>query len=308
MMNIMMVGHRGAGKTAFMAGLYHYCGGTKQGYGVKGAYYRDSSILQQLANELSKGNYPEATDTSWESFDLTLMHNGDSVLDFKWTDHRGGILTDYRGDVGTQEQFLNAIEKSDALIVFLDGMRMIKPNDIGHLHLMTCIDRALHVAHSNKFPICFVLTKWDLVKDKPLPGLQQWNNIFGAVKSRDDLRGMFIKSSIPKDGCIAPYHCMIFCLAYGMDIYIDRSKERQQEACQRQRSHESEGPISWLFMAIEDVGVKAIREFGGNPNPSEWELAGKERDNQAWEVKKQAKLKEHSKTMRDMLKSWKVEF
>lgn len=29
MMNIMMVGHRGAGKTAFMAGLYH-CRGDKK--------------------------------------------------------------------------------------------------------------------------------------------------------------------------------------------------------------------------------------------------------------------------------------
>lgn len=307
MMNIMMVGHRGAGKTAFMSGLYHYCGGTKQGYGVEGTYSRDASILQQLAKELSKGNYPEATDTSWESFDLTLMHNGMNILDFQWTDHRGGILTDYRGDIGTQDQFLKAVENADALIVFLDGMKMINSNDIGHLHLMTCIDRALQVKHSNTFPICFVLTKWDLVKNKPILGLQYWSNIFNAIKSRNDIKGMFIKSSIPGDGCIAPYRCMLFCLAYGIDIYIARSKERQEEAKKRQRSHESEGPISWLFMAIEDVGVKAIREFGGNPSPSEWELAGKERDKQALEASKQTQLKEHSKKMRDMVKSWNVE-
>ncbi len=303
----MMVGHRGAGKTAFMAGLYHYCGDKRIGYGIYSAYSDEAEELHRLADNLSEGIYPEASDTSWENFGLTLMHDGDDVLEFTWTDHRGGILTDYRGDVGTQQQFLDAVEESDALIVFLDGEKMTMPHDRGHVHLITCIEKALNAKHSGVFPICFVLTKWDMVKHYRLPGIDYWNNIFDAIKGRDDVKGMFIKSSIPEDGCIAPYHCMIFCLAYGIDIYIDRSKERQQEAYQRQRSHESEGPISWSFMAIEDVVVKAIRGLGGNPAPSEWELAGKERDNQAFEEAEQIRLKNYGKKFRKMVNSWSEE-
>lgn len=307
MMSIMMVGHRGAGKTAFMAGLYHNRGDKKSGYGVTGTYSSDTTILRQLASNLSKGYYPEATDTAWETFDLTLTHNGNEIIDFKWTDHRGGILTDYRGDIGTQDQFLGAVGNSDALIVFLDGMKMLEYNDIGHLHLMTCIDKALNVSHSNTFPICFVLTKWDMVKDRPLPGLKHWDNIFSTIRSRNDVKGMFVKSSIPSDGCIAPYHCMLFCLAYGIDIYIERSVERQKMARRRQLSHESDDIGEFIGNYLEDRMTKIARFFGGNPVSSEWELAGKERERQAEEAAQQELLKNYGKSFREMIKSWKEE-
>lgn len=307
MMNIMMVGHRGAGKTAFMAGLYHCRGDKKSGYGVTGTYSTDTKTLRQLASNLSKGYYPEATDKEWETFDLALLHNGNDVLDFKWTDHRGGILTDYRGDIGTQQQFLDAVGKADALIVFLDGVKMMESNDIGHLHLMTCIDKALSVSHSGSFPICFVLTKWDMVSNKSLPGLNHWNNIFEAIHNRNDIKGMFIKSSIPSDGCIAPYHCMIFCLAYGIDIYVKRSVDRQETARKNQLKHEADNLLEFSLMGLEDGITKLVRFFGGSPSPSEWEQAGKEREKQAKEVAEQEKLKEYGKRFRRMIKSWKEE-
>lgn len=307
MMNIMMVGHRGAGKTAFMAGLYTYCGDRARGYGVTGKYSFDGDRLRQLSKELSKGNYPEATDKSLESFDLTLLHNGENVLDFKWTDHRGGVLTDYQGDVGTLKQFLKAVGKADALIVFLDGEKLVKPNDFGVVHLITCIEQALRVKHERKFPICFVLTKWDLVEKRKLPGLKQWDNIFNVVRNRSDVEGMIVKSSIPSDGCFAPYHCMVFCLAYGIDIYIARSKERESAAHARQLSHESDSLGEFVGNYLEDRMTKIVRFLGGSPAPSDWELAGKEREKQAAEVAEQAKLEDYGKRFRRMFKSWKEE-
>lgn len=302
-----MVGHRCAGKTSFMAGLYHCLGDKKSGYGVTGTDSTDTQMLRQLASNLSNGYYPEATDTSWKTFDLTLTDNGDKIMNFKWTDHRGGILTDYRGDIGTQQQFLDAVEDADALIVFLDGVKMTESNDIGHLHLMTCIDKALNVSHSSTFPICFVLTKWDIVCNRPLPGLNHWNNIFDAIRNREDVKGMYIKSSIPSDGCIAPYHCMIFCLAYGIDIYVKRSIARQEMARKNQLNHEAGGLLEFSIMALEDGITKLARFFGGNPNPSEWELAGIEREKQEEEVAEQEKLINYGKSFRTMIQSWKEE-
>lgn len=313
MMNIVMVGHKGVGKTAFTAGLYHYCGNKSWGwkrrsFGINGISTGDISTLSRLSETLSRGRYPEATDTLWNSYDLKLTHRGKDILNFKWTDHKGGLLTDNTGGTDKQKSFLKIVENADALIVFLDGERLTQTNDIGQQYLMTCMYQALSSTHNRSYPVCFVVTKWDIVKRRDLPGLKYWQNVFDIVRNRDDLKGMLTKSGIPKDGCKAPFHCMIFCIAYGIDIYIDQSIERQKEAYKRQLSYEASNIGEAIGNAFQHFGRGVERLFGGTPPPSRWELAGEERDKQAAEVAEQEKLKKYRKRLQKMVAVWKEEF
>ena len=49
-----MVGHSGAGKTSFMAGMYKYLGDDQEGYGIRAKNSNQKKSLERMAQRLSK--------------------------------------------------------------------------------------------------------------------------------------------------------------------------------------------------------------------------------------------------------------
>lgn len=53
-----MVGHSGAGKTSFMAGMYKYLGDDQEGYGIRAKDSAQKRNLERMSQRLSAGLYP----------------------------------------------------------------------------------------------------------------------------------------------------------------------------------------------------------------------------------------------------------
>jgi GTPase SAR1 family protein len=156
-MNILMIGHSRAGKTSFMAALYRYLGGSIDGYGIK-AIGTQKTELELLTHKLSKGIFPTGTDIASEyNFQLTI--HGDSIIPFNWYDYRGGVLTEDNDQDEEIHQLTKKIENADALIIFLDGVKLEnhkKEYEIEYDILKTCIESALGTKNNNIFPIIVV--------------------------------------------------------------------------------------------------------------------------------------------------------
>ena len=91
-MNIMMVGHSRAGKTAFMAAMYKYLGEDKSGYGIHAEDINQRMNLKRMADNIVKGIYPNQTDMQ-SQYKFTFTIEGQDVMPFNWLDYRGGLLT-----------------------------------------------------------------------------------------------------------------------------------------------------------------------------------------------------------------------
>lgn len=61
-MNILMVGHSGAGKTSFMAGMYKYLGEDQNGYGICAKRSTQKQQLLRMSDGIERGYYPSGTD------------------------------------------------------------------------------------------------------------------------------------------------------------------------------------------------------------------------------------------------------
>lgn len=90
-MNILMVGHSGAGKTSFMAGMYKNLGDAQEGYGIRAKDSTQKKNLERMAQNLSVGQYPSGTDIQ-QMYRFELTCAGKDVVPFNWMDYRGGIL------------------------------------------------------------------------------------------------------------------------------------------------------------------------------------------------------------------------
>ena len=85
-----MVGHSGAGKTSFMAGMYKYLGEDTEGYGISAKNQAQKSQLKRMAQALDRGVYPAGTDVQ-SRYEFAFTVHGDELVPFNWIDYRGEI-------------------------------------------------------------------------------------------------------------------------------------------------------------------------------------------------------------------------
>ena len=198
-MDILMVGHSGAGKTSFMAGMYKYLGESAEGYGISAKKVNQKTQLKRMADSLVSGHYPAGTDVQ-SKYEFAFTVHGSDLIPFNWIDYRGGILLSDDPDDNDMDKFMSAIKQADALVVFLDGQKLLQAGSQWNMEydiLISCIERSLSVDHNSWFPISFVITKCDLIPDgASFNGLDRFSNLFSQIDKSDKVGAMLIQCSI----------------------------------------------------------------------------------------------------------------
>ena len=255
-MNILMVGHSRAGKTSFMAGMYRHLCDNKEGYGIRAKQEKQRTLLQRMAKQLSNGSYPAGTDVQqMYNFELTVF--GEDVIPFNWMDYRGGILLSEDPDDEDMDKFMKAIKSADALVVFLDGEKMSDNSGKWNLEydiLLSCIMNTLEVDHKSWFPICFVITKCDLVPaGATFYGLRKFQPLFNEITNSEKVGAMLVRCSITKEDYFTPFLALSYCICGGANIYIQKRIEAMKAAQNRYRRHKPETLVGWVAAGIEST-------------------------------------------------------
>lgn len=258
-MNILMVGHSGSGKTSFMAGMYKYLGEDKDGYGISAKNDFQKALLRRMAQDLDRGDYPSGTDVqSCYEFAFTVF--GDELVPFNWIDYRGGILLSDDPDDRDIDQFMDAIQKADALVVFLDGQKLVQPGAKWNMEydiLLSCIERSLSVNHKSWFPISFVITKCDMLHEGvSFHGLKRFQNLFSQIEKNRQVGAMLMQCAINKVCYYLPFFVLAYSIYGGSSIYISRCMDSINKARSKAESHR---PTSFLGKVF-GVGEQIFKE------------------------------------------------
>ena len=305
-MNILMVGHSGAGKTSFMAGLYKYVGEDPENYGISAKRSTQKLQLSRMARDLVNGTYPSGTDVQ-QKYEFAFTVAGKELMPFNWIDYRGGILLSEEPDDEDMNKFMKAIKKADALVVFLDGEKLVQPGAKWNMEydiLISCIESSLTVSHHSWFPISFVITKCDKVPDgASFHGLSRFQSLFSQIDKSKTVGAMLVQCAVNKD----LYHIPFFVLAYsiygGSPIYMNRCKKAYNAAVERANEHRPTSLIGKIFGGAEHLlsGIADIVDMG-------WET---EYD-KTWAAEYTAEMQEElfnqlsacQKELEEKLKSW----
>lgn len=255
-MNILMVGHSGAGKTSFMAGMYKYLGEDQNGYGICAKRSTQKQQLLRMSDGIERGYYPSGTDVQ-QCYEFAFTVLGNELVPFNWIDYRGGILMSDDPDDSDIDKFMNAINKADALVVFLDGMKLIQPGAQWNLEydlLLSCIERSLSVKHKSWFPISFVITKCDIVPDgATFHGLNRFSNLFSQIERNEKVGGMLIQCAINSNCYFIPFFVLAYCIYGGSPIYINRCVDAINKARQKAANHRPTSFVGKLFGVGEQI-------------------------------------------------------
>ena len=258
-MNILMVGHSGAGKTSFMAGMYKYLGEDKDGYGIRAIKPQQKQQLERMVKLLERGQYPSSTDVQ-QMYNFQLTCKGEDVIPFNWMDYRGGILLSEDPDEQDMNKFMAAIQTADALVVFLDGQKLSQKTEKWSMEydiLISCIENSLDVEHQSWFPICFVITKCDMVPDgASFYGLNHFDTLFEQIQSSQSVGGMLVQCAINKESFVVPFFILAYCIYGGAPIYINKRLQAAKAAQQRAETHR---PTSFLDKVF-GVGEQIFKE------------------------------------------------
>lgn len=255
-MNILMVGHSGAGKTSFMAGMYKNLGDAQEGYGIRAKDSTQKKNLERMAQNLSVGQYPSGTDIQ-QMYRFELTCAGKDVVPFNWMDYRGGILLSEDPDDEDMDNFLKSISSADALVVFLDGEKLSEQTSEWTMEydiLISCIENSLSIEHKSWFPICFVITKCDMLPEgASFYGLKHFYTLFEQISQSKTVGGMLLQCSINPFDYYTPFLALAYCIYGGTPIYIQKRNDAKNNAAYRAQKHTPETLIGWFAVGIEEV-------------------------------------------------------
>ncbi|WP_303207766.1 hypothetical protein [Bacteroides oleiciplenus] len=305
-MNILMVGHSRSGKTSFMAGMYKYLGDDKSGYGIRAKNATQKRHLQRMAEQLSYGKYPTGTDVQqMYNFELTCL--GEDIIPFNWMDYRGGILLSDDPDDEDMNKFLKAIKTADALVVFLDGEKLSDNSGRWTMEydiLLSCIENSLDVDHQSWFPICFVITKCDMLPDGiPFHGLNRFHTLFNQISDSKKVGAMLVQCSINSQDYFTPFLALAYCIYGGTPIYIQKRLDSMMSAANRAKQHRPETLIGWLAAGTEQLlsGAANIIDCG-------WQTELDKAESANWDYEKEQKqlekLQAIAEELEEKLKQW----
>lgn len=245
-----MVGHSRSGKTSFMAGMYRYLGECTEGYGISAKKKNQKEQLSKMASELSKDKYPDGTSIQSE-YEFSLNVHGEELIPFNWIDYRGGILMSDDPTDSDVDDFMEALEKADALVVFLDGTKLIEPStkwNIEYDLLLSCIEKSLSVKHNSCFHISFVITKCDMViPGTTFWGLSRFDSLFRQINNSQNVYAMLIQCRITSESYFTPFLVLAFSVYGGTPIYIRRITEAINKAKRKAEEHRPTSLLGKIF-------------------------------------------------------------
>jgi hypothetical protein len=203
---IFTLGTSGAGKTCFMASMFHLLSSYKPdiGFYLEVPDHRQRLLLTNLYTEMTDPyhTWPGGTvnEKEWR-FTSVVPSNGYDypVFQFTYLDYAGGHLTD-----PSQGDLLDAqakVAEADAVLVLLDGQKILRRLDNTE-HLIADPKKRIgaelnfvlpYLTKSPKKPIHFVISKWDLLEGKYSIAqvrdcLLQYHNFMQIIAYRAHLR------------------------------------------------------------------------------------------------------------------------
>lgn len=228
-MKILMIGHSRSGKTSYMAGLYNLYGDDPNGFGLWMSDSTKKQALKRLGDNITKGYYPVGTDIA-SIYNFWLQYDNSLLIPFDWYDYRGGALSESSKTSQDANDLLRHIDTADAIIVFLDGEKIVNMtnDDLEEEYdiLLWAIQKAISKRSSDGtyFPVAFVVTKGDLYQTyEPIynsPGLQYFLPIVKSISQSSNCAGMIGIVEVSKEGISNVFAPLIFSLYYGMPHYI----------------------------------------------------------------------------------------
>lgn len=178
---VVILGAAGAGKTVFLASLFHRLAIQDEAIGFFLESEWDQRTLltkwyNQIADTAMEWPRPtQAKDTRIFEFICTVKKqdtNGDydnyQALRFTYLDYPGGFLTDESGGEAL-DRLKRSVFEADSLLGIIDGHKVFaaitnKPSP-GGTSIYHDIDNILSVLQYSRNPVHLILTKWDILRN-----------------------------------------------------------------------------------------------------------------------------------------------
>lgn len=304
-----MVGHSRSGKTSFMAGMYRYLGESTEGYGISAKKENQKEQLTKMALDLSKGRYPDGTNIQNE-YEFSLNVHGEELVPFNWIDYRGGILMSDDPSDSDIDDFMNALERADALVVFLDGTKLAESGarwNIEYDLLISCITKSLSVPHSSCFHISFVITKCDMVASGAnFYGLKRFDNLLRQINDSQTVCAMLIQCQITPDYYFTPFLVLAYSVYGGTPIYIRRITEAINKAKKRAEEHRPTSLLGKIF-GVGEIILSGLFGIIDMEWETEYEKTWAAEKNEEELMEKLSELQSRADELLEKIKKWNSE-
>lgn len=273
-MNILMIGHSRSGKTSYMAGLYNEFGDKAEGIGIWTSDKSKSKRLKKMADNIFHDIYPAGTDIA-SKYNFWLQINNSLIIPFNWYDYRGGALSESSKDSKDAKELISKITKADALIVFLDGEKIVSETtedlEDDYDIILWAILKALSKKKAKTyFPVSLVITKGDLYSDySPLydsNGLEYFLPLINSIRESDVASGMISICEVASSGIYNVFSPLLFSLYYGMPSYITKRIESINKETEYYNN---------LYPNLVDDFVSGLLTFFGSNTESDRDKARK---------------------------------
>jgi GTPase SAR1 family protein len=188
-MKIVMVGHEGVGKTTYMTSMYREM--ATHGlydFWVRAQTEADHRKLLRLADGVTKSRYPPPSERR-SAYDLTLRYGANALLEFQWSDYRGGALRD--ADSSQAAELIEDSASADAVLLFLESGSLVHQRAAGKSRIRDLTNIAFKVIAEREtlIPIVVVITKSDMhpLDEEPIQPLRPF---IEAVNADQRVRGI----------------------------------------------------------------------------------------------------------------------
>jgi energy-coupling factor transporter ATP-binding protein EcfA2 len=263
-MKILMLGHKGVGKTTFMSCMYAALQREIGGFSVQAKDDSDHRRLVKLAADVLKGRFPAPTDQLRE-YDLNLIYDGNAVLDFEWVDYRGGALDEAGSEAGMQE-LLEQLDTADGLIAFFDGPALAAGGRAARQtvgRIMVLLQRAIE-DDQRIVPIALVVTKADQVADQDVV-IEALEPLWRAISGSRTVYGSLIFTRCGLGFSENMEMPTLFVLHKGMHGMLVRMKASLEATRQKAAGYQSKsGFWDWVDSRLNGFptyGEMASREY-----------------------------------------------
>lgn len=252
-MDIVMLGHSGAGKTTYVAALYYRMTNGLYDYTMEYDYWhnywykhygkenynyttdeakKEGEELKKVSQNISNGLYPPPTAIKQE-YVFRMTYKDLNSITFNWFDYRGGALMERSSQSSDSAELISKIKNSDALIVFLDGTKLEEPlskNEREFRRLVYLIKNAISnitVEDGTFFPVSFVITKDDLCSN--VLNSEGFNffldNILNDIAQSKKIAALVTWVTVNKENIYNVHWPLFFSIRHCMNKYIDEEFE-----------------------------------------------------------------------------------
>jgi GTPase SAR1 family protein len=187
-----MIGHEGVGKTTYMSSMYRQMATEGlSGFWVRARNDADHRRLLSAADGVARAHYPPPSDHR-SAYPLTLRYEGSSLIDFAWSDYRGGVLRESGN--GQVDEFVTDALGADAVLVFVDSGDLIGRRAVARARVRDLTNIVFQVidGRAATVPVVLVVTKSDLLDDREDFPIDHLENFIVAVQGNETVIGTIV--------------------------------------------------------------------------------------------------------------------